>query len=65
MYKANIKKNREGSFYALVVRLEKVTCSLSGRAWTDEVVIGHYKGRHFKTLKAAEKSTAKYMKEYC
>ena len=65
VYKANITKNRDGAFYALVVRLENVTCSLSGRSWVEQVVIGHYKGRHFKTLKAAERSTQKYIEKYC
>jgi len=56
MYKSNITKNNDGSFYALVVRVDS-----DG----EENVIGHYKGRHFKTLKAAAKSTAAYIAKYC
>jgi len=56
MYKANIRKNKEGSFYALVVRIDS-----DGY----ENVINHYEGRHFKTLKAAEKSTSNYIAKFC
>ncbi len=65
VYEPAISTSRDGSIYALVVRLEKITCSLSGRAWTEKVVIGDYKGRHFKTMKAAEKSTKNYIEKYC
>jgi hypothetical protein len=51
-YKANIKKNSDGEFYALVVRVDR-----DGQ----ENVIHGYKGRHFSTLKAAEKSTGAYI----
>ena len=56
MYQANIRKNSEGSFYALVVRVE---------ADGYQTVINHYEGRHFKTLKAAEKSTSNYIAKFC
>lgn len=52
MYKASISKNSEGSFYALIVRVDR-----DG----ETNVIHHYKGRHFKTEKAAIKSTAAYL----
>jgi len=54
-YQASITKNNEGSFYALVVRIEDGYKN----------VIGHYKGRHFKTEKAAIKSTSSYMAKFC
>ena len=55
-YNAVITKDGEGAFYALVVRIER-----DG----EKVVIGHYKGRHFKTEAAAVRSTTKYMNDYC
>jgi len=55
-YQANISKNAEGSFYALIVRIDR-----DG----ESNVIHHYKGRHFKTLKAAERSTSNYLAKYC
>jgi len=55
VYKANITKSQEGGFYALVVRIED----------NEEIVIAHYKGRHFKTMKAAIKSTQNYINKYC
>lgn len=51
-YKANITKTADGSFYALIVRIDR-----DGQ----ENVIHGYKGRHFATAKAAEKSTAAYL----
>ena len=50
-YEARIR-NQDGSFYALVVRIDS-----DG----EENVTNNYKGRFFSTLKAAEKSTAKYI----
>ena len=55
-YTSNIKKNNDGSFYALVVRIDK-----DG----EQNVIHGYKGRHFKTEKAALRSTEKYINKYC
>jgi hypothetical protein len=55
-YQANITKNAEGSFYALVVRVED-----NGY----QAVIAHYAGRHFKTEKAAVKSTSNYIAKFC
>jgi hypothetical protein len=55
-YQANITKNNEGSFYALVVRVDS-----DGY----QNVIGHYQGRHFKTEKAAIKSTSNYIAKFC
>lgn len=54
-YKANITESN-GEFYALIVRLDN-----NGRGGVEEVVIRGYKGRHFKTHAAAEKSTASYI----
>jgi len=51
-YEARISKNAYGDFYAFIVRIDK----------DGEVSVIHgYKGRHFATLKAAEKSTAAYL----
>jgi len=50
--KANITKNADGTFYALVVIVQKDGF---------EQVCRGYKGRHFATSKAAEKSTAAYI----
>lgn len=55
-YEPRISKNADGLFFALVVRIEKNTFG-----GTEECVVAHYKGRHFKTLAAAEKSTGKYI----
>jgi len=51
-YQPRITKNADGSFYALVVRIDR-----NG----EENVIHGYKGRHFSTIKAAQKSTAAYI----
>ena len=50
-YESRITKTN-GSFYALIVRIDR-----DGQ----ENVIHGYKGRHFATAKAAEKSTATYI----
>ena len=55
-YQANITKNNEGTFYALVVRVDS-----DGY----QNVINHYTGRYFKTMKAAEKSTSNYIAKFC
>jgi len=55
-YKAVISKDNEGSFYALIVRVDR-----DG----ESNVIHHYKGRHFKTEKAAIKSTSNYLAKWC
>lgn len=52
MYKSKITKNTEGSFYALVVNVES--------DGYERVCFG-YKGRHFKSEKAAINSTSKYI----
>ena len=52
MYKSAISKNAENSFYALIVRID---------ADGEKNVIHGYKGRHFKTEKAAIRSTSKYI----
>ena len=55
-YKASIKKNSEGSFHALIVRID----------YDGETSVIHgYEGRHFKTEKAAIRSTDKYIAKYC
>jgi hypothetical protein len=53
-YQARIRENADGDFYALIVRIDR-----DG----EESVIHGYRGRHFKTLKAAQKSTANYIKK--
>jgi len=50
-YQPRIHKNAEGDFFALIVRVD--------RDGEESVVIGY--SRHFKTLAAAEKSTAKFI----
>jgi len=54
MYKSRITESKENGFYALIVRVD-----LDG----EENVIFGYKGRYLKTRKAAEKSTANYIKK--
>lgn len=54
MYESRIRENKETGFYALIVRIDR-----DG----EERVIHGYKGRHFKTLKAAQKSTNDYIKK--
>ena len=56
VYKAIITKNSEGSFHALVVRVDE-----DGR----NNVINHYPGNHFKTEKGAIRSTSNYISKYC
>lgn len=51
-HKASITKSADGSFYALIVRIDR-----DGQ----ENVIHGYKGRHFASLKAAEKSTGAHI----
>ena len=51
-YQPRITKNADGEFFALIVRVD-----YDG----EENVIQGYKGRHFKTRKAAERSTTKYI----
>jgi hypothetical protein len=52
MYQSNISKNSEGCFYALIVRIDK-----DG----ESNVINSYKGRSFKSEKAAIKSTSSFI----
>ena len=52
-YEARIRKTGDEMYYALIVRLEK---------GQPEAVINTYKGRSFCTLKAAQKSTDKYLR---
>jgi hypothetical protein len=51
-YESRITRNADSEFYALIVRIDQ-----DGQ----ENVIHGYKGRHFGTLKAAEKSTGAYI----
>ena len=51
-YQARITETADGSFYAMVVRVDD-------DGYVN--VVGHYKARHFKTRAAAEKSTATYI----
>jgi hypothetical protein len=50
-YEARIRETGD-TFYAFIVRIDK-----DG----EESVIHGYKGRHFLTMKAAERSTAAYL----
>ena len=54
-YKPVINETGEDQFYALIVRVDN-----DG----EENVIHGYKGRYFKTRKAAEKSTNNYIKKW-
>ena len=51
-HQARITKSADNSFYALIVRIDRDS---------EENVIHGYKGRHFATLKAAQKSTSNYI----
>ena len=51
-HESRITKNADGSFYALIVRIDR-----DGQ----ESVLHGYKGRHFSTEKAATKSIAAYI----
>jgi len=51
-YAARITETQEGSFYAFIVLKHK-----DGY----EQVLRDYKSRHFASMKAAEKSTSKYL----
>jgi hypothetical protein len=52
LHQPRITQNADGEFYALIVRIDR-----DGQ----ENVIHGYKGKHFKTLKAAQKSTQNYI----
>ena len=52
LHQPRITQNADGEFYALIVRIDR-----DGQ----ENVIHGYKGKHFKTLKAAQKSTQSYI----
>lgn len=52
-YEARITASADGSCYALIVRID----GFDG----EESVIHGYRGRHFASRKAAEKSTAAYI----
>mgnify|MGYP003627770436 FL=1 len=54
-YTARISENAGGEFYALIVRVDR-----DG----EESVIHGYRGRHFKTRKAAEKSAVNYITKH-
>lgn len=54
-YKPAITKNADDQYYAIIVRVD-----YDG----EESVIHGYKGRHFKTLKAAERSTNNYIAKW-
>lgn len=51
-YQARVAQTANGDFYAFIVNIDK-----GGY----ERVLHSYKGRHFATMKAAEKSTAKHI----
>ena len=53
---AIIEQQKDGTFYALVGRDQK-----NGYGGIETVLKSAYKGRFFKTLSAAEKSTAKFI----
>lgn len=55
-YQPHITKNADGEFYAIIVRIDR----------DGEIHVVHgYKGRHFKTRAAAEKSTMAFINKYC
>ena len=54
-YQPRISKDSDGSFYALIVRVD-----YDG----EEQVIHGYAGRPFKTMKAATKSTTNYIAKH-
>lgn len=56
MYQAKILANDFNEFYAMIVRIDN-----DG----EQSVIHGYKGRSFKTLKAAERSTSNYIANHC
>jgi len=51
-YESRISRTAPREYYALIVRIDR-----DGQ----ESVIHGYKGRHFKTLAAAQRSTRKYI----
>ena len=51
-YQARVTESADASFFALIVRIDR-----DGQ----ENVLRSYKGRHFTTHKAAEKSTARHI----
>ena len=55
-YQPKITNDATGSYYALIV--------YQGKEPYQESVIHGYKGRYFKTRKAAEKSTRDYMNKH-
>jgi hypothetical protein len=55
-HQARITETKESGFYCLIVRIDR-----DG----EENVIYGYKGRYLKTRKAAEKSTATFIKKHC
>lgn len=55
-YQTRITATADGSFYALIVRVDR-----DG----EEQVIHGYRGRHFASLKAAQKSTAAHIAKRC
>lgn len=52
MYESEIEKNADGTFYALVVRVDD-----DG----EKTVLRGYNGKYFKSHKAAMRSTTKYI----
>ena len=54
IHKAALSNNKDGSCYALIVRVDQ----------HGEHVIRGYKGRTLASRKAAETSTARYMKKW-
>ena len=55
-YQPHITQNANGEFYAFIVRIDR-----DGESH----VIHGYKGRHFKTRAAAEKSTLAFIQNHC
>tara|TARA_R110000764_G_scaffold5914_2_gene22842 strand:+ start:319 stop:498 length:180 start_codon:yes stop_codon:yes gene_type:complete len=55
-YQSNISTSKDGSIYALIVRID---CD------GESNVIHGYAGRHFKSIKAAQKSTSNYIAKHC
>lgn len=55
-YQPHITQTADGEFYAIIVRIDRDQ---------ESHVINGYKGKHFKTRKAAEKSTLTFIQKHC
>ena len=62
-HEARITKEATGSYYAVIVRIDKVALADQVANPVENVIYG-YEGRHFATRKNAERSTQNYMKKH-